>query len=120
MYRVASACNSVAPRASTAPLRSGLGQEACAALVQHKHVRKVCFTGPVRAGREVGRMAAERIIPVTLELGGKSPNILFADADFAAVIPCILRGFIQQRPGLHVGQPLPGRRIRLRKTDGRT
>ena len=73
---------------------TGLGTEAGAALVKNRRVRKICFTGSVRAGREVGRLAAERIIPVTLELGGKSPNIVFADADLAAVIPGLLRGFV--------------------------
>ena len=65
---------------------TGSGQEAGAALVAHRDVRKVAFTGSVRAGREVGRIAAERIIPLTLELGGKSPNIVFADADLDAAV----------------------------------
>ena len=65
----------------------GDGAKAGAALVGHPEVRKVAFTGSVRAGREVGRIAADRIIPVTLELGGKSPNIIFEDADLAAAIP---------------------------------
>lgn len=53
-------------------------------LVEHPMVRKVAFTGSVRAGKAVAAIAAERIIPVTLELGGKSANIVFADADIAA------------------------------------
>ncbi|MGE3831909.1 MAG: aldehyde dehydrogenase [Parvibaculaceae bacterium] len=65
----------------------GDGAKAGAALVGHPKVRKVAFTGSVRAGKEVGRIAAERIIPTTLELGGKSPNIIFEDADLAAAIP---------------------------------
>ncbi|MDQ0393610.1 aldehyde dehydrogenase family protein [Labrys monachus] len=65
----------------------GDGASAGSALVEHPDVRKIAFTGSVRAGREVGRVAAERIIPVTLELGGKSPNIIFEDADLARAIP---------------------------------
>ncbi|HLY37992.1 MAG TPA: aldehyde dehydrogenase family protein [Candidatus Binatia bacterium] len=73
---------------------TGTGSEAGAALVQHHDVRKIAFTGSVRAGREVGRIAAERIIPVTLELGGKSPNIVFADADLRQAVPGALRAFV--------------------------
>jgi aldehyde dehydrogenase (NAD+) len=64
----------------------GSGPEVGAAIVRHPLVRKVAFTGSVRTGREIGRIAAERILPLTLELGGKSANIVFADADleFAA------------------------------------
>src|SRR5207244_994469 len=51
---------------------TGDGAGAGTALVEHPDVRKVAFTGSVRAGREIGRIAADRIIPLTLELGGKS------------------------------------------------
>ncbi len=60
---------------------TGDGPGAGTALVEHPGVRKIAFTGSVRAGRQIGRMAAERMIPTTLELGGKSANIVFADAD---------------------------------------
>lgn len=60
---------------------TGTGAEVGAKLVAHPMVSKVAFTGSVRAGREVGAIAAERVIPLTLELGGKSANIVFADAD---------------------------------------
>lgn len=64
----------------------GKGTEAGTALVEHKDVRKVAFTGSVATGRAIGHIAADRIIPLTLELGGKSANIVFEDADldFAA------------------------------------
>jgi len=71
----------------------GTGKEVGEPLVSHSGVRKVTFTGSVRAGREVGRIAAERIIPVTLELGGKSPNIVFADADLDAAVGGVVRAF---------------------------
>jgi len=73
---------------------TGTGDEVGAALVAQRDVRKVAFTGSVRAGREVGRIAAERIIPLTLELGGKSPNLVFADADLRQAVPGSLRAFI--------------------------
>ncbi len=71
----------------------GDGPSAGAALVQHPGVGKVAFTGSVRAGREISRMAAERVIPVTMELGGKSPNIIFEDADLEQAIPGALQAF---------------------------
>jgi aldehyde dehydrogenase (NAD+) len=73
---------------------TGTGAEAGAALVEHPTVRKIAFTGSVRAGRLIGKTAAERIIPVTLELGGKSPNIVFADADLDQAVPGSIRAFI--------------------------
>jgi len=59
----------------------GPGRTTGAALVSHPLVRKVAFTGSIRAGREIGHIAADRILPLTLELGGKSPHIIFEDAD---------------------------------------
>jgi len=62
-------------------LLSGMGPECGAPLVEHPLVRKVTFTGSVEVGRIVGQAAARKIIPVTLELGGKSPMIVFPDID---------------------------------------
>ncbi|MGH3192703.1 MAG: aldehyde dehydrogenase family protein, partial [Streptosporangiaceae bacterium] len=62
----------------------GFGETAGAALVEHPLVRKVVFTGSVETGRLVAIAAAKRLIPVTLELGGKSPHIIFDDADIEA------------------------------------
>jgi aldehyde dehydrogenase (NAD+) len=90
---------------------TGSGQEAGAALVEHADVRKIAFTGSIRAGREVGRVAAERIIPVTLELGGKSPNLVFADAEMEKAVPGSLRAFVT-----NVGQVcMAGTRLLLQK-----
>ena len=52
----------------------GTGPELGGALTAHESVRKISFTGSVRGGQEIGRLAAERIVPVGLELGGKSPT----------------------------------------------
>jgi aldehyde dehydrogenase (NAD+) len=62
----------------------GFGEVAGAALVEHPLVSKIAFTGSVDTGRLVASAAAKRLIPVTLELGGKSPHIIFADADIEA------------------------------------
>jgi aldehyde dehydrogenase (NAD+) len=71
----------------------GAGPQAGAAIVAHPLVRKVAFTGSVRAGREIGHIAADRIIPLTLELGGKSPNIVFEDAELEAAAVGAIRAF---------------------------
>ena len=60
---------------------TGFGQTAGAALVAHPGVDKIAFTGSTQGGRAMLRAAADRVGRVTLELGGKSPNIVFADAD---------------------------------------
>jgi aldehyde dehydrogenase (NAD+) len=73
---------------------TGTGPELGAPLVEHPDVRKVAFTGSIRAGREIGRIAADRILPLTLELGGKSPNLVFSDADMSQAVPGSLRAFV--------------------------
>ena len=62
----------------------GRGAEAGEALVRHADVAKVVFTGSTRTGSRVMALAAEQVKPVTLELGGKSANVVFADADLDA------------------------------------
>ena len=57
------------------------GRETGAALVAHPGINHVTFTGSVPTGIAIMKSAAEHVVPVTLELGGKSPNIVFADAD---------------------------------------
>ncbi len=73
---------------------TGFGPDVGAPLAAHRKVSKVGFTGSVRTGQAIGAIAAEKVMPVTLELGGKSPNIVFEDADLAAAIPMVLFGFI--------------------------
>ncbi|CAN7772653.1 aldehyde dehydrogenase family protein [Variovorax sp. LjRoot290] len=63
------------------------------AMVANQHVRKISLTGSLRAGQELGRLAAERVMPLTLELGGKSANIVFDDADLDAAVPGSVRAF---------------------------
>jgi aldehyde dehydrogenase (NAD+) len=72
---------------------TGTGREVGEPLVRHPDIRKVAFTGSLRAGREIGRIAADRVIPLTLELGGKSPNIVFADADLDKAAAGTVTGF---------------------------
>ncbi|HEX4568625.1 MAG TPA: aldehyde dehydrogenase family protein [Vicinamibacterales bacterium] len=59
----------------------GMGPEAGAALASHPGINQLTFTGSVEVGIAVAKMAADNVVPVVMELGGKSPNIVFADAD---------------------------------------
>ena len=59
----------------------GFGPEAGAALVSHPGINHISFTGSLETGIEVMQRAAQNVVPATLELGGKSPNLVFADAD---------------------------------------
>jgi betaine-aldehyde dehydrogenase len=71
--------------------------ETGAAIVSHRDVDKIAFTGSVEVGKVIMRSAADTLKKVSLELGGKSPNIFFADADFEAAVDGALFGvFINQ------------------------
>jgi len=59
----------------------GNGSEAGVALASHPHINQLTFTGSVDVGIGVAKMAADNVVPVVMELGGKSPNVVFADAD---------------------------------------
>lgn len=63
------------------------------AMVDNAHVRKISLTGSLRAGQQLGRLAADRVMPLTLELGGKSANIVFDNADLDAAVPGSVRAF---------------------------
>ena len=73
----------------------GLGEEAGAALTSHPGVHHISFTGSVGVGSLVQASAARNVVPVTLELGGKSPQVVFADADLEAAIPFLVGACIQ-------------------------
>jgi aldehyde dehydrogenase (NAD+) len=73
----------------------GLGGEAGAALTGHPGINHISFTGSVGVGTLVQQAAAANHVPVTLELGGKSPQIVFADADLDRALPFLVNGGIQ-------------------------
>jgi aldehyde dehydrogenase (NAD+) len=73
----------------------GLGEEAGAALAAHPGVRHLSFTGSVAVGALVQEAAARHVAPVTLELGGKSPQLVFADADLERALPFLVNAGIQ-------------------------
>lgn len=73
----------------------GLGAEAGAALSAHPGLHHMSFTGSVRTGIDVQTAAARNVIPVTLELGGKSPQVVFDDADIDAALPFLVNAGLQ-------------------------
>jgi len=73
----------------------GLGEEAGAALASHKGVDFMSFTGSPEVGALIQKMAADNHIGCTLELGGKSPHVVFADADLDLAAPIIANSMVQ-------------------------
>ncbi len=76
-------------------LVTGLGEEAGAALAGHPGVNHVSFTGSPEVGTLVQAAASRHTVPTTLELGGKSPQLVFADADLEAAAPVVVNAVIQ-------------------------
>ena len=73
----------------------GLGNEAGAALSSHPGVHHISFTGSVGVGKLIQKSAGENVVPVTLELGGKSPQLVFEDADVDDALPFLVNAGIQ-------------------------
>lgn len=74
---------------------NGTGPEAGAALAGHRGIDHLSFTGSVEVGALVAAAAGANVKPISLELGGKSPNIVFADADLDRAVPVIARSVLQ-------------------------
>ena len=73
----------------------GLGEEAGNALIHHSGVNHLSFTGSTEVGALVQQAAAKNAVPATLELGGKSPQVVFADADLEKALPFLVNASIQ-------------------------
>lgn len=95
LIRVAQLAREVGLPAGCLNLVTGLGAEVGEALARHPGVEHISFTGSPRIGTLIQQVAAERHVPVTLELGGKSPQIVFDDADLDAAIPVIVNAIVQ-------------------------
>jgi len=95
LIRVAQLAAEVGFPAGALNVVTGYGLEAGDALVRHAGIDHISFTGSPPVGTRVAQIAAERHCPVTLELGGKSPQIVFADADLDAAVPAIVNAIIQ-------------------------
>jgi len=73
----------------------GLGSEAGASLACHPGINHISFTGSEVVGKKIQAAAAKNVVPVTLELGGKSPQIVFEDADLETALPFLVNSGIQ-------------------------
>src|SRR5438093_2051135 len=73
----------------------GTGSEAGVALASDPHINQLTFTGSVDVGIAVAKMAADNVVPVVMELGGKSPNIVFADADLDLTVQGVANAIFQ-------------------------
>ena len=78
---------------------SGYGEECGEPLITHEKIRKVTFTGSFSVGKIIASKAAPKLCPVTLELGGKNPNIILSDADLEIAIPGVIDGMRYTRQG---------------------
>lgn len=70
----------------------GRGADMGAALVAHPGIRMISFTGGTVSGRAIARVAGDRLVPAALELGGKSPHVVFADADREHAVAAVVAG----------------------------
>jgi acyl-CoA reductase-like NAD-dependent aldehyde dehydrogenase len=87
---------------------TGLGEECGGPLAQHPAIRKLSFTGSTEVGKIIMHAAAERIVPVSLELGGKSPSIVYPDVDEDWVVDGVIAGmrFTRQSQSCTAGSRL--------------
>ena len=94
LLRVAELASEVLPDGAL-NIVTGYGHEAGDALARHPDLDHLSFTGSPAIGKVVVRAAAEHHTPVMLELGGKSPQVVFADADFDAMLPAVVNAIVQ-------------------------
>ena len=95
LIRVAQLAAEVGFPAGAINIVTGYGHEVGDALARHTGIDHISFTGSPKVGTLIQQVAAERHCPVTLELGGKSPQIVFADADLDAVLPTVINAIVQ-------------------------
>jgi len=98
LLRVAEICGRYLP-SGVLNLITGYGEECGAALARHPLVRKLSFTGSTEVGKAIMHAAADRIVPVSLELGGKSPAIVFPDSDDDRTVAGVISGMRVTRQG---------------------
>jgi aldehyde dehydrogenase (NAD+) len=95
LLRVAQLAADVGFPAGAINIVTGYGYEVGDALARHPSIEHISFTGSPTVGTLIQQVAAERHCPVTLELGGKSPQIVFADANLDEAIPVIINAIVQ-------------------------
>lgn len=95
LIRVAQLAAEVGFPAGAINIVTGYGHEVGDALARHPGIDHISFTGSPKVGTLIQQVAAERHCPVTLELGGKSPQVVFADADVDQVLPVVINAIVQ-------------------------
>ncbi|HEY1608023.1 MAG TPA: aldehyde dehydrogenase family protein [Paraburkholderia sp.] len=95
VLRVAALARDAGLPAGALNVVTGYGHEAGAALAAHAGIDHISFTGSPQTGTAVAQAAAVHHLPVTLELGGKSPQLVFADAEFDAALPVLVSAIVQ-------------------------
>ena len=95
LIRVAQLATDVGFPSGAINIVTGYGHEVGDALARHPEIDHISFTGSPKVGTLIQQVAVERHCPVTLELGGKSPQIVFADADLDQVIPTVINAIVQ-------------------------
>lgn len=95
LLRVAQMAAEVGFPAGALNIVTGYGHEVGDALARHPGIDHISFTGSPSVGTLIQQVAAQRHCPVTLELGGKSPQIVFADADLDVALPAIVNAIVQ-------------------------
>jgi acyl-CoA reductase-like NAD-dependent aldehyde dehydrogenase len=98
VLRVAQLCGEILPK-GVFNMLSGFGEDCGAPLAQHPDIGKITFTGSVETGKIVAHYAAEKMIPATMELGGKSPMIVMEDADMERAVQGAVGGMRFTRCG---------------------
>jgi len=112
VIRVAQLAAEVGFPAGAINIVTGFGHEVGDALARHAGIDHISFTGSPSVGTIIQQVAAERHCPVTLELGGKSPQIIFDDADIDQALPVVINAIVQ-----NAGQTCSaGSRVLIQKT----
>lgn len=96
-HKLAQICMNAGLPAGVLNIVHGYGNKTGAAIVAHKKTKAISFTGGTKTGAEIARVAAPMFKKLSLELGGKNPNIIFADCDFDRMIDTTIRSsFLNQ------------------------
>ncbi len=90
-YLLGEICNAAGLPPGVLNIVHGLGPKAGEAIVRHPNIKAVSFTGSTRAGAEIARIAAPMFKKLSLELGGKNPNLIFADCDYDKMLETTVR-----------------------------
>src|SRR5690606_1600515 len=90
-YKLGEICNKAGLPPGVLNIVQGLGPSEGEAIVQHAKIKAISFTGGTKTGEHIARIAAPQFKKISLELGGKNPNIIFADCDYEQMLKTTIR-----------------------------